>query len=140
MGGIIRSCQRAAQQDKFSHLKLQEKKILKSYEFLEVLTTRSKLSCTGIFKPLDYSDSYKVVITYTPFRYPVVYITDPLIVFNPAIHMYKDRSLCLYHPKDFEWNLNRSIAEHIVPRINEWIIFYEYWKDNKVWAGPEFKH
>lgn len=141
MGGVVRRFQRAASRDKYGHLKFQERKILNAYSFIQTTLTRRSLICTGVFHPFEYADNYLVRIVYEPFQHPKVYIEKPPILVDSKIHMYPDGSLCLYHPIDFEWNMQRTIAEHIIPRINEWIVYYEDWKyGDGIWAGPEIEH
>ena len=44
---------------------------------------------------------YEVLLSYSPnnkYRYDRIYINDKSIEFNNEIHLYGDKSLCLYHP------------------------------------------
>ncbi len=41
--------------------------------------------------------------------------------------MYKDGTLCLYHPRYHEWDPSDRIDSTILPWTSEWLYFYETW-------------
>ena len=87
--------------------------------------------------------NYEVLISYSPnynFRYDRIFINDKSIKFNNEIHLYKDKSLCLYHPIFDKPVLKFIPLYKMIPWITEWIIFYEQWKKYGVWLGDEIKH
>ena len=86
---------------------------------------------------------YEVLLSYSPnnkYRYDRIYINDKSIEFNNEIHLYGDKSLCLYHPIFDKLKLNIIPLYKMIPWITEWIVFYEQWKKYGVWLGDEIKH
>lgn len=87
--------------------------------------------------------SYDIELYYSPFlsyRYDRIYIKDKSIRYNDDIHLYKDMSLCLYHPI-IDKPLLRGISLYkMIPWITEWIVLYEKYKQYGVWLGKEIKH
>jgi hypothetical protein len=86
---------------------------------------------------------YEVLLSYSPYnkyRYDRIYINDKSIEFNNEIHLYGDKSLCLYHPVFDKPKLNTIPLYKMIPWITEWIVFYEQWKKYGVWLGDEIKH
>src|SRR5690606_8887075 len=84
--------------------------------------------------------TYEVLLSYSPFyenRYDRIYINDKTIKYNDDIHVYKDLSLCLYHPIIDQALLQKIPFFKMVPWISEWITFYEQWKKYGVWFGKE---
>lgn len=89
--------------------------------------------------------SYLVKIMYSPFllnRLERIYIkvAGKNIEYHKDIHVYKDLSLCLYHPY-FDRQLFKTIPLiSMLPWISEWCVFYQEWKRYGVWLGKEIKH
>ena len=96
--------------------------------------------CTGQFWPHEECDRYEVEIIYKLGSPPKVFILSPEIRYSPKIHMYSDKSLCLYYPRDMPWTNQMVIADIIIPWIGEWIVFYELYKITGRWEGPEAPH
>lgn len=87
--------------------------------------------------------NYHIEIYYSPFfnnRYDRIYIKDKSIIYNDKIHLYRDLSLCLYHPIIDKPKLQTIPLCKMIPWITEWIIFYNQWKKYGVWLGKEIKH
>jgi hypothetical protein len=86
---------------------------------------------------------YQVVLRYSPFldyRFDRIYILNQSIEYNNKIHVYRDLSLCLYHPViDKPYNKIIPLVK-MIPWISEWCIHYEEWKKYKVWMGKEILH
>lgn len=86
---------------------------------------------------------FDIELFYSPFynfRYDRIYIKDKSINYNDDIHLYKDLSLCLYHPI-IDKPLLRGIPLYkMIPWITEWIVLYEKYKQYGVWLGKEIKH
>jgi hypothetical protein len=100
-------------------------------------------SFIGNLQPTENSNIYKIKIEYKYYKnskkkIPHVFILNPII--ERPIHMYSDGSLCLYHPDNFQWSHNCSIAKIIVPWTSTWLYFYEKWLKTKVWLGDEVPH
>lgn len=83
---------------------------------------------------------YTVVINYLGNARPLVRIIRPELVQSPP-HFYKEsNSLCLYHPKNYNWTKEKLIAKDIVSWTAAWIFFYEKWLQTGKWFGPEADH
>jgi hypothetical protein len=93
----------------------------------------------GTLRPTVSSPDYKVKIEYTLPYPPSVWILSPdLVPCTP--HLYPDKNLCLYYPKDRSWRPSDLIAETIVPWTAEWIALYEIWLITNEWYGLEAPH
>lgn len=125
------------------YLLVHEKKMLETnYDFLNCkLTIRNSkqlLVAFGHYNQTGVNYSYKVV--YDGFSPPKVWILAPNLVSDPP-HVYSDKSLCLYYPKEQPWKYGRSnLFSHIIPWTHEWILYYEIWKITGVWEHPEIDH
>lgn len=82
---------------------------------------------------------YTVSVEYKGNSRPTVRIISPALVEDPP-HTFSDKSLCLYHSKNFNWNRNKLIAKEIMQWTIAWIYFYEYWLQTGKWVGPEVSH
>ncbi len=83
---------------------------------------------------------YTLKISYRYNQPPRVQVLSPRLVEKPP-HFYSDtQSLCLYHPRDFTWRKDVSLADEIVPRAVGWVYFYEKWLQSGVWYGDEAPH
>lgn len=86
---------------------------------------------------------YKISLQYSPYfkvRYDKIFIDNPKIRYNDDIHLYRDKSLCLYHPIIDKAIFGFIPLYKIIPWITEWVIFYEQWKKYGIWLGDEVKH
>lgn len=101
----------------------------------KVLLGEGKLDIFGI--------KYHIELTFSPFypfRFDRIYLKNAGIIFNPAIHVYRDLSLCLYHPL-IDMPLCKTVPlVDMVSWIPEWCIHYQEWKKYGVWLGKEIKH
>ncbi len=90
-----------------------------------------------------FGDFFHIEISYSPFlpnRFDRIYLKNPDIKFNDKIHLYRDLSLCLYHPV-IDMPLTKTIPlVDMVPWISEWCIHYQEWKKYGVWLGKEIAH
>lgn len=95
----------------------------------------------GTLQPTKESPAYRVKLEYNPGRSPKVWVLEPR-VHPDAPHRYRDESLCLYHPRDGNWNPSLFLADTIVPWAAEWLFYYEVWLEDpkKRWFGPEAPH
>lgn len=88
-------------------------------------------------------ERFEIILKYSPclpLRFDRIWITNQNIVYNSAIHVYQDLSLCLYHP-----TLDKPLFKMIplvkmIPWITEWCVHYSEWKKYKVWLGREINH
>ncbi|WP_416044592.1 hypothetical protein ACMXKO_10175 [Clostridium tyrobutyricum] len=94
----------------------------------------------GKLTPTEKSNTYTVKINYLYKKVPKVYVIEPQILRNSP-HIYPDKSLCLYYPKDFSFDKKTSlIADTIIPWTAEWLYFYEIWMETGIWWGNEAPH
>lgn len=124
-----------------SMINLHIEKILveKYFSWIKLKNSNNLIEGSGV---LNLSEKkYKVHLAYSPFfsdHFDRIYIEG--INYHPKIHLYRDLSLCLYHPI-----IDRSPFEilplvKIIPWISEWCINYENWKKYGVWLGDEIQH
>ncbi|HWB26302.1 MAG TPA: hypothetical protein VG738_12515 [Chitinophagaceae bacterium] len=89
------------------------------------------------------SNRYDIEISYSPFfeyRFDRIYINGAGIAYNNKIHVYRDLSLCLYHPVQDKPVGKIIHLTKMVPWISEWCIHFEEWKKYGVWLGREITH
>lgn len=85
--------------------------------------------------------AYKIKLKYSPFfsgHLDRIYVEG--VQYHPKIHLYGDKSLCLYHPKIDKSPFSIIPLVKIIPWISEWCINYENWKKYGVWLGDEIQH
>lgn len=93
----------------------------------------------GQFQPRPGSPVYTVSIRFRPRMAPEVKVLTPQI--SPwAPHVYEGGFLCLYWPKELNFNSSMFLAETIVPWIAQWLLYYELWQETDNWLGPESLH
>lgn len=117
----------------------QKHNLERRYNFLKCNIINGTLIITGELQP-ELCDLYKIRIEFREGHTPMVFITSPHIVHQPAIHIYKEGCLCLYYPGDFKWRNSTKIADYTIPWIVEWILYYEIWKITGKWEGAEHVH
>lgn len=93
----------------------------------------------GNLQPTERSPIYRIRIDYALDECPKAFVLAPDIVSN-APHRYKDKSLCLFHPKNFVWANDRLIAKYTVPWTAAWLRFYEIWLKTGKWFADEELH
>lgn len=109
----------------------------------------------GTLAPI--SQKYRIWIRYFPERYldevtlshpyVTVKVLDPLIAPDPrgtgerTPHVYRYRqpahspALCAWDPTDEPFSPAVYIADHVIPAVVRWLVFYEDWLDTGVWRG-----
>ena len=92
----------------------------------------------GYLQPTAKSPKYKIKIIYHPYH-PEVFVLEPTPL-RSAPHRYPDGSLCLYYPKDKDYDAKSLIADKIIPWTSEWLFFYEAWLEQGIWWGKEAPH
>ena len=122
------------------HIFCQKEIIEMNFNWLRCSTNKNVLYCSGKLRPNDLCREYEVEIFYKANVPPNVYINHPRIKYHDDIHLYNDKSLCLYYPLDMPWGKHILLANTIIPWISEWIVLYELWKITGKWEGPEVKH
>ena len=136
--------------DKKISLIIQEKNLLNSQSNCKIFRIREEsLIATFDVSPTSLSPIYKVKIKYKKKERISVFVVDPKTLTLAEIkktlpHVYStpQQKLCLYYPKDMEFNpLTVLWVESLVKWINEWFFYYEIWLINGgEWLGPEIKH
>lgn len=93
----------------------------------------------GFLQPTPDSPRYPVVIVHNPTEGPRVFV--PGQDFDDACrHLYRDRSLCLYWPREWWWTAGESMVSTIVPWAAFWLYYYELWETTGRWWGPSSPH
>lgn len=113
------------------------------FEWIDLKINAENKSLLGKGTLYVEGKKYNISMSYSPYnhyRYDRIYIDDSTIQFNNSIHLYGDKSLCLYHPIFDKKLLNTIPLYKMIPWITEWIVFYEQWKKYGVWLGDEIKH
>lgn len=100
----------------------------------------SSLECIGKIQPTEYSAEYKIRLLYDGADVPKVYVVDPELPYDIDAHMYSDKRLCLYYPKEDPWKHHKSIADTIIPWTAEWLVYYELYQIDGKWYGPFVPH
>lgn len=113
------------------------------YDFLmcQIKPVKGKLClvATGQYNQVGITYTYEII--YDGYNDPDVRILSPALIEKPPHTYPKDRTLCLYHPKDTPWsNRTCSLYSHIIPWVHEWILYYEIYLINGKWEHPEAKH
>ncbi|OPC06980.1 hypothetical protein BAS09_18255 [Elizabethkingia ursingii] len=131
------------QKNWFSFLIVQKALVEKYFDWINLHINKDSKSLEGHGILKIGEKFYSIRLTYSPFylfRYDRIYIDDKSIKYNDDIHLYKDLSLCLYHPVvDQSFRVKMPLYE-IIPWISEWIIHYVQWQKYGVWLGKEIKH
>ncbi len=100
----------------------------------------SSLVCTGKIQPTEHSEVYKIRLKYDGASSPKVYVVDPELPLDINAHMYSDKRLCLYYPKENPWKHTKSISDTIIPWTAEWLVYYELYQIDGKWHGPFVPH
>lgn len=98
-----------------------------------------KAAWQGFLRPGETSEQYRIRLHYQLGRSPKVFVVEPeLSCRNDETkipHRFGDGSLCLYYPKNYEWNSDMKLAETIVPWTSLWLHYYELWHATGEWLG-----
>ena len=123
--------------NKFALLIIQKKLIEENFSFLKCNIRNRVLICTGSIQP-EGCGRYNIKIEYVAGLEPKSTILSHEIEPSKEIHMYNDRSICLYYPPDMAWNEKTHVYKYTIPWISEWIVFYElYLVNGNIWEGRE---
>lgn len=94
--------------------------------------------------PSEYSPLYKcLLIVPRSSKSPQMYVIKPDLVVlaegkrPPHIYGYEDGKtrLCLWWPKQREWQRGMEFIETYIAWTTEWLWHYEYWRSTGEWAG-----
>lgn len=94
-------------------------------------------------KPTEFSPEYPILIKYHDKKEVEVWVTgylkkmdDPNFPHHYGFDKKKERvNICLYLPKNNEWNSSYFLTETIIPWTSEWLFFYELWLGTGEWYG-----
>ena len=109
---------------------------------------KNQLTAFMNLRPSEESRSYKVKVVFKPGYWPQVWLIDPKelekVDGKKPHHIYglDDNGyarLCVFFPKNREWNDRMYLAEAFVPWIITWLSAYEYWQITGLWVYPESK-
>ena len=124
------------------HLVVQKYLIEKHFKWLNLKI--SGVSLFGEGSIWVQNKKINISLEYSPFfksiRKDRIRITNKKIKFNHKIHVYRDLTLCLYHPTQDSPYIGMMPLFSMIPWISEWCHFYEEWKKYGVWFAPEINH
>ncbi len=138
-GKLITTFIGAKARNSYSYAFYQKKSLGKKFDSFKCHIDNDTLIAVGIIK-LNNCQPYKIRIEARAGIPPQVYILNHDILPHPDIHMYDNRSLCLYYPGDLRWKDNLQIAETMIPWVYEWILFYELYNLSGIWEGAYVPH
>jgi hypothetical protein len=99
-----------------------------------------RLACRGKLQPTELSPLYKVDVAYRYGDDPKVWVVEPEIPYERAIHMYADASLCLYDWREQPWKESYHLYDTVLPWAAEWLLYYEIYKLTGKWIGTSALH
>lgn len=131
------------QSDPDGEIEISIQKFLIDYFFPGTFSEQrgSELIVRYELKDSDWKATYTIGIILKAFKEPKIWVLRPDVKPTLSIHMYQDRSLCLFHRTDFRMFEKISLARQIIPWTIEWVHFYELWLVNgNIWKGKEIGH
>jgi hypothetical protein len=109
-------------------------------QFKSIKKDKSDIEFIGELTVKPEFPTYTVSINYRGSKSPVVKILKPELVDKPPHFYHSSKSLCLYHPDNYNWTKEKLIAKDIISWTAAWIYFYEVWLETGTWIGPEASH
>ena len=127
----------------FIYLSVQKYLVEQYFDWLEIKILFKESVLVGKGK-LKIGNKYEQIEVYfSPFfnfREDRIFVKNRKITYNDDVHLYKDLSLCLYHPIIDQPIYGAIPLYKMIPWISEWCIHYQEWKKYGVWLGKEIKH
>ena len=120
---------------KYLNLAIQDVHIRKSYPGFTCRIQKGLAVWRGPLMPRSVSPVYQMEVHYRLKDIPKVWVISPTLLPNSP-HIYGDKSLCLYWPKEWIWHQDTIISETIIPWAADWLYYYELWLDTGKWLGP----
>lgn len=119
---------------------IQGKKLEKVIPYSVLRFDKNEMIWEGDIRPTLISKIYRIRINYVFGRKPVIRIISEVLdrLKNEKLpHVYSDKrqELCLYYPKNNEWNSSMYISQTILLWASEWLFFYEHWLITNEWLG-----
>lgn len=101
---------------------------------------RGRVELELMLQPTEFSISYKIKIIANKNSTIVnIFVIEPKIKkYRNGIkvpHLYNDGSLCLFYPKNDEWNYKQLWSETLIPWTSLWLFYYEIWIETGEWLG-----
>lgn len=96
----------------------------------------------GDVTPSPLSAKYTLELHYRYNEGAKVYVIDPKPLqladgekVLPHVYSTPKQQLCLYYPKDNEWNTGMLYVHSLIPWACEWLCHYELWVCTGTWHG-----
>lgn len=106
-----------------------------------------ELTWVGFLCPSPLSRSFQVKIHYSRSSGFSVYVLEPKLALAknctrlPHVYDSECQKLCLFYPKNREWNASMWMAKTILAWASEWLYFYEMWiLTDGQWLGGGVEH
>jgi hypothetical protein len=100
----------------------------------------NQLICRGRIRPAEFSQPYRVEMSYRLRNSPHVRIVEPAIKAESKLHFYEDGTLCLYDWREQPWQTKFHLADTVVPWTAEWLLYYELYLLTGKWLGASAIH
>jgi hypothetical protein len=121
---------------------------LRSYFPDSTITRRGEEEITWVHSvtPSPLSDTYQLKLHYSHKDGAAVYVLAPRLKLAPGAvtlpHVYslEKQKLCLWYPKDREWNTGMYYVHTLIPWACEWLLHYETWAAGNGWHGGGIEH
>lgn len=100
----------------------------------------------GELTPKPMSKTYKVKLHYKRGAFIKVFVVGEKLKLaegkNELPHVWSTplQQLCLFYPKDNEWDPGMFYVHSLIPWASEWLYFYEIWAATGVWHGGGIEH
>jgi hypothetical protein len=125
----------------YSWLVTESSQLRDKYPSFKAHVNGDRIGATGKLRPTDLSPSYKIKLAYCYGDDPKVWVVDPEVPYESAIHMYaSDNSLCLYDWRERPWKETHHLHDTIIPWTAEWLLYYEIYKMTGKWIGRSALH
>ncbi len=102
----------------------------------------NEIAWIGTVIPSPLSATYKLGLHYKYNKGAKVYVIDPKPLHLakgesvlPHVYSTPEQQLCLYYPKDKEWNTGMYYVKTLIPWACEWLVHYECWVATGTWHG-----
>lgn len=123
----------------------QAKKLEKVFPSGRLVLGHNGFSWAATMTPTPLSGSYEIKLQYKLEKHPDVFVTSNLELAEgkkslPHVYSTEKQHLCLYHRQAGQWHGGMWIHETIIPWVNEWLFFYEYWLLDGKWHGGGIDH
>ena len=124
----------------FQNVVAAKRDIETKFDCYECSIAGNMLICRGQIQPTTESKVYTIRLKFDGTASPTVHVLNPELPYDRKAHMFADKSLCLYFPKEQPWSSTMNLSTTIIPWTSEWLVYYELYKHFGVWLGPEAEH